>query len=127
VILTVDTSSLSKAISLDEEQLRKLAKSTNIILPLATDAEIRYGIELGDRRETGYKNYSLFKRRFRLDIHMPTESTSAIYAELAAWAKRHGVALSNNDIWIAATTIEVGGKLLTTDKDFARLPQLRLA
>ncbi len=98
-----------------------------MVLPLAVDAEIRFGFLNGSRNYENLSKYTLFKNQYDVFIHEPGVRTAGIYAELATWAQQHGVAFSNNDLWIAATTIELGGKLLTYDADFKRLPQLRLA
>ncbi|MBI2899890.1 MAG: type II toxin-antitoxin system VapC family toxin [Planctomycetes bacterium] len=43
------------------------------------------------------------------------------YAEIAAFAKANGLALSDNDAWIAATAAATDSWLLTEDKDFDSL------
>ncbi len=43
------------------------------------------------------------------------------YAALSAHCKAHGLTLSDNDRWIAATARAAGAVLLTTDKDFDAL------
>ena len=43
------------------------------------------------------------------------------YAALSAHCKAHGLTLSDNDRWIAATARAAGAVLLTTDKDFDHL------
>lgn len=43
------------------------------------------------------------------------------YAALDVASMNLGVRMGKNDLWIAATTIVVGGVLLTTDADFDHL------
>ncbi len=43
------------------------------------------------------------------------------YSAVSAHCKRNGLALSDNDRWIAATARAAGAVLLTTDKDFDAL------
>ncbi|HET8774302.1 MAG TPA: PIN domain-containing protein [Thermoanaerobaculia bacterium] len=40
------------------------------------------------------------------------------FGELHAWTRSAGRALSDNDLWIAATAAATGAHLVTTDKDF---------
>lgn len=46
------------------------------------------------------------------------------YARLKRTARSTGVAINDNDLWIAATAIVVGATLVTRDADFTRLPGL---
>jgi predicted nucleic acid-binding protein len=43
------------------------------------------------------------------------------YAEIELSSIALGVKMGKNDLWIAATTLVVGGVLLTTDADFDHL------
>ena len=40
------------------------------------------------------------------------------YATIDAYAQKIGKSPGKNDLWIAATTIQFGARLLTTDRDF---------
>jgi predicted nucleic acid-binding protein len=95
------------------------------LIPLATDAEIRFGFAYGDRTVINLKDYQLFIEQFNLELVTPDQDTSIIYADLASWCRQHGISLSNNDLWIAATCMQAGGSLATLDGDFANLPQIR--
>src|SRR5687767_5247084 len=44
------------------------------------------------------------------------------YARLKIHCQRHGLALDENDFWIAATAIATNAVLVTRDKDFSRIP-----
>ncbi|HEX4774315.1 MAG TPA: PIN domain-containing protein [Candidatus Saccharimonadales bacterium] len=123
-----DTSALSDLLS-DEDYVVKAfteQEYDSLAIPLATDAELRFGFVNGNRAAYNLKNYELFKQQFNVNVIQLDQDTAIIYADLAAWARQHGLALSNNDFWIAATTIQIGGNLLTSDGDFKGLPQLRI-
>jgi predicted nucleic acid-binding protein len=126
--LVFDTSALSNLLSDEDYVVKSFSEQEydSLSVPLATDAEIRFGFVNGNRAADNQKSYELFKRQFSVSITYPNQDTAIIYADLAAWAKQHGLALSNNDFWIAATTIQIGGILFTSDRDFKGLPQLRL-
>ncbi len=128
VTLVFDTTALSALLGNDDTVVRALSRQTydRLIVPLAADAELRFGFAYGSRQAENLANYELFKRQFHLEVLNPSQDVAHIYAELAAWARQHGIALSHNDTWIAATCVHAGGKLLTLDQDFARLPQIRL-
>jgi tRNA(fMet)-specific endonuclease VapC len=128
VTIVFDTSVLSPMFDNDDRIFRALSqhKYDRALIPLATDAEIRFGFENGSRTAKNLKDYQLFIEQFNLELVMPNQDTSIIYADLAAWCRQHGVALSNNDLWIAAACVQTGGSLVTLDQDFANLPQIRL-
>ena len=54
-----------------------------------------------------------------------TRRTGHIYAQLFAYLKRAGRPIPTNDIWIAASALECGGVLLTTDHHFQDIPNLQ--
>jgi predicted nucleic acid-binding protein len=54
-----------------------------------------------------------------VEVLMPSMQTVDIFAGLQDYAKRTGRSLSDNDIWIAALTQEVGDTLVTYDNDFS--------
>lgn len=126
--LVFDTSALSLLLSNNDKIVKRFSRISYecALIPLATDAEMRYGFRHGNKEADNLAIYKLFKQQFNLEVALPDQNTATIYAELASWARLHGVSLSNNDIWIAAAAIQVGGELFTTDIDFARLPQVRL-
>ncbi len=129
MVLVFDTSALSALLSNDDRVMREVSAQTydSLLVPLATDAETRFGFAYGNKRAWNLANYEAFKQRFNLQVTAPDQDTALIYADLAAWCRSNGVSLSNNDLWIAATCVQTGGKLLTTDSDFARVPRLSLA
>lgn len=127
--LVFDTSVLSSLFSNDDRVVRSFSSQTydRLLIPLATDAEMRFGFAHGSKQTDNLKGYELFKQQFDLVVTNPDQDIAIVYADLAAWARKHGVALSHNDFWIAATCIQVGGVLATFDKDFKQLPQIRIA
>lgn len=130
VTLVFDTSALS--LLLDSRNNKNLLKTvsstayTSLIIPMATDAEMRFGFAYGSKQSENLHNYELFKQKFGLKLQLPNQDTSVINADLATWCRKNGVSLSNNDLWIASSCIQTAGKLLTLDQDFARIPLLSL-
>jgi predicted nucleic acid-binding protein len=125
--LLFDTSALSDLLSAKEHAVKAFSEQSydELLVPLATDAELRFGFANGTRTADNLKTYELFKQQFHASVKHPDQDTAIIYADLAAYARKNGLALSHNDFWIAATTIQHGGVLLTSDGDFKALPQIR--
>lgn len=126
--LVFDTSALSALLNNDDRLAQALSRQAHdrLIIPLATDAESRFGFAHGSKPAANLALYEAFRQQFHAEIVAPDQDTAIIYADLAAWARQHGITLSNNDLWIAATCVQTGGRLLTLDQDFAHLPQVQL-
>jgi predicted nucleic acid-binding protein len=127
--LVFDTSALSALLADDDRLVAAVTAPdySSLIIPLAADAETRFGFAYGTKQAKNLQNYELFKQHFGLQVVAPDQDTAIIYTELSAWCRQTGVSLSHNDLWIAAAGIQSGGKLLTLDQDFARVPQVSLA
>ena len=52
------------------------------------------------------------------------EETAERYAVIAAYLQSQGTPIPTNDLWIAATAMQYGLKLLTTDTHYQRVPQI---
>jgi tRNA(fMet)-specific endonuclease VapC len=50
--------------------------------------------------------------------------TAQRYAEILPYLRERGTPIPTNDIWIAATAMEWGLRVLTTDAHFGWLPQV---
>jgi len=51
--------------------------------------------------------------------------TAAIYAELRFELEQHGNRIPENDLWIAAVSLQANVPLVTRDEHFHRVPQLK--
>lgn len=125
--LVFDTSTLSPFLENNSSVVRTFVEcgATRVLIPLAVDAEIRFGFMNRSKPEVNLANYQRAKEHFGFEVFEPNQDTAIIYAELALWARQHGAAFSNNDLWIAATCVQEGAELLTHDADFRQLPQVR--
>jgi predicted nucleic acid-binding protein len=47
-----------------------------------------------------------------------------LYAELKVTRQQNGLSLDKNDVWMAATALEIGATLVSRDQDFAEIPEL---
>jgi predicted nucleic acid-binding protein len=128
VTLVFDTSALSALLGNDDNIVKAFSRQScdGVVIPLATDAEIRFGFAHGGRVAENLSNYELFKKEFSIEVMLPDQDTAIIYGDLAAWARQHGRSLSHNDFWVAATSVQIGGSLFALDQDFKYLPQLRV-
>lgn len=54
-------------------------------------------------------------------VPVPYAGITEAYARIADYSRRRGIAMGQNDLWIAATAHVTGARLLTTDGDFDHL------
>jgi len=125
MIFLLDTNAFS-------DLTRQNAKATARLISLpATDkviicpivrGEIRYGV---GRLPSGKKRAELEESTAEMFSIIQCESLPETvgdhYAALKIDLEQKGVALSENDIWIAATALAFGAVLVTRDRDFHRV------
>ncbi|MFO0971618.1 MAG: PIN domain-containing protein [Candidatus Saccharimonadales bacterium] len=93
----------------------------DIVLPIPVVAELRFGFVRGSQQIRNEQKLQLFLLQSNTRTINISETTTHIYAELAALCRSKGRVLSNNDVWIAALAIEHDRPLVTYDKDFITL------
>lgn len=115
----LDTNAYRAYLDGNAEVYAVFAAHTVVHFPLAVIAELRKGFLGGTKRIENEQILQNIMVRAGSEILSPTVVTADHFAELAVFCKKKGRALSDNDLWIAATALEMGEPLLTLDKDFA--------
>ena len=59
------------------------------------------------------------------ELIAPSNNTAGIYARLRATLVAKGITLPDPDYWIAAQALEANLLLITTDRDFRHMPEIR--
>ena len=88
--------------------------------------ELCYGFACGNRELVNVADLEVFLSEPAVVVNRVTDSTARHYAVLKKFLRLQGTPLPENDIWIAATCVEHGTMLLTRDRHFECLPQLRV-
>ena len=89
--------------------------------------EFHAGILGGSR---GHHNLGLLRKLLTkptVEVLLPARETAEEYARLFIQLKRAGTPIPDNDLWIAALAVQHDLILITRDKHFEHIPQLRLA
>jgi predicted nucleic acid-binding protein len=114
----LDTNAYSALARAVRSIVDQISGAAELKLPLPVIAELRYGFVKGSQTGRNEQVLQKFLSQPQVSIIMPSMKTTAIYAELQLRCVKHGKALSQNDIWIAALAKETEDLLLTFDRDF---------
>lgn len=86
--------------------------------------ELQAGFRRGKHQARNEKGLEEFLDAPRVGLIPILDSTAVRYAEILTYLRRAGTPLPTNDVWIAASAMEHGLRVLTTDKRFQEIPQI---
>lgn len=122
--LVLDTSAYSHFRAGHLQVLEALARAERVLLPVTVLGELEAAFESGSRARENRRVLEDFLEEPFVDLLPITAAVARQYGRVFAALRRSGTPIPVNDIWIAATTIDCGGTLLTFDRDFARVAGL---
>ena len=123
---TLDTSAYS-AFNRGDERLRAWFKSDNeIVVPIIVIGELRSGFAAGSRHKENEELLQRFLDSPNVYVQSLSDRTAVIYSQIYVKLREKGKPIGTNDMWIAATALELDNELLTLDEDFASVPDLML-
>jgi tRNA(fMet)-specific endonuclease VapC len=88
--------------------------------------ELLAGFAVGSREAQNRRELATFLDSPRVDVLPVTTDTATFYATVFALLRRKGRPIPTNDLWIAATALEHGLSLVTSDVHFREIEGLRL-
>ncbi|MBI2899629.1 MAG: type II toxin-antitoxin system VapC family toxin [Planctomycetes bacterium] len=110
---------------------RGLAPAVHVLRTVAEIAvtpvvlgELLAGFRLGKHRSENEEELSSFLDSPRVRIVPVDETTADRYAAILAALRRAGTPIPTNDMWIAASAMQHGLVVLTSDAHFERVPQV---
>ncbi|MGH9367013.1 MAG: type II toxin-antitoxin system VapC family toxin [Thermoanaerobaculia bacterium] len=86
--------------------------------------ELRFGFRLGRRRRKKEEELAIFLSSPRVLVADVDSGTSERYAAVFEALRTAGAPIPTNDVWIAASAMQHGLTVATTDKHFQRVPQI---
>jgi tRNA(fMet)-specific endonuclease VapC len=124
VRLVLDTSAYSHFRGGDERVLDLIAAAEIVFLPTIVLGELEAAFSLGRRERENRTLLAEFLAEPFVSLLPVTPTVARRYGRLFADLRRAGTPIPINDIWIAATTLDCGGHLLTFDGDFRQIASL---
>ncbi len=120
----LDTSAYSAFLRGNGEIKRALQEADEIYLNAIVLGELYSGFAQGSREKKNREILRDFLSSPRIQIAGLDEETAERYAAIITYLRSKGTPIPTNDLWIAATAMQYGLKLLTTDGHYRSVPQI---
>ena len=95
-----------------------------IFLPSIVLGELTYGFMKGSRQQFNESKLQEIIKKLNIEVIDVNQNVSRKYAIIYLSLVKKGTKIPINDVWIAASCMEVGGTLLTRDQHFQYVEQI---
>ncbi len=124
--IAIDTNAYTAFLSGESSVRDKLIYATDILLPTIVLGELYYGFYKGTRLRDNLVFLTRFMHDKRVVLGEIDENVARTYGEIQAKLRKVGKPIPSNDMWIAATCIELGYTLVAKDKHYDEVEGLKL-
>lgn len=122
--ICLDTSGYSAFKRGHEPAVEAIRRACEIVLPATVLGELFAGFRRGGQNARNLEELEAFRRSPRVRVAGVDEETARAYAEIVVHLRRAGTPIPSHDIWIAASAMQAGLRVLTSDAHFALVPQV---
>ncbi len=119
--ICLDTNAFSALTKGNPRVKAVVEEADEVILPAIVFGELMFGFLNGSRFSENEKLLSRFLEEGGVALQPVTRDIAERYGYVKAALKKNGTPIPENDIWIAATALETGSRLVTYDSDFAHV------
>jgi tRNA(fMet)-specific endonuclease VapC len=95
-----------------------------LFIPSIVIGELHYGFMKGSRQRFNEKKLRQMISRLKIEMINVDVEVARKYALIYLSLQKKGAKIPINDVWIAASCMEVGGVLLTRDQHFTVVEQI---
>ncbi len=120
----LDTSAYSAFFRGHPEVKLALQEAESIALNAIVLGELHFGFRGGNQQKKNERELLAFLSSDRVQVLDVTGETAERYAIVLRSLRGQGTPIPTNDIWIAATAMQYGLRLITTDRHFQVVPQI---
>jgi predicted nucleic acid-binding protein len=96
----------------------------HLYLPSVVIGELNFGFMKGSQQQFNERKLKQFIKRLRVEIIDVDADVARKYAIVFLSLQKKGTKIPINDVWIAASCMEIGGTLLTRDRHFEVVEQI---
>lgn len=121
--MILDTNAVSGLFAGDEALGKLLAVADRHHLPTIVLGEYRFGVVGSQRRKRLENQLDVLERESI--ILLPDRETARTYAAVRHELKQQGTPIPENDVWIAALSRQHGQPIVSRDRHFDVVPDLR--
>jgi tRNA(fMet)-specific endonuclease VapC len=122
--LMLDTTAISGFFRGDEQILSHMEAADELYVSPVAIGELLAGFMRGSREKQNRQLLESFLVESRAAVLTIDEETSERYARIFIHLRSSGTPVPTNDIWIAASAMQHGTSILTTDRHYLRIPQV---
>jgi predicted nucleic acid-binding protein len=118
VKLALDTNAYRALGEGDPRLAEDMRRAQAIGLPIVVLGELWFGFMNGSRLRQNTETLERFLATPRVQVLQLSEQTTRLFGEIATLLRATGIAIQQNDIWIAALCKQHGFALATRDRGF---------
>ncbi|MBA4348460.1 MAG: VapC toxin family PIN domain ribonuclease [Thermodesulfovibrio sp.] len=122
--IMLDTSAYSAFLRGNAEIKSSLQQASEIFLNPVILGELLAGFLMGKREKKNRTVLQEFLSSSRVKVVEIDEETSERYAVIINYLRKEGIPIPTNDLWISASAMQYGLKVLTTDSHYLKVPQI---
>lgn len=123
-MVLLDTNAYTALLTGNSRIADELSKSDAVLFSPVVLGELLDGFEGGNRNRENRENLSRFREKPRTLCVPITDETAQWFAHIKQQLRRKGKPVPINDVWIAASCMEHGAKLISLDAHFVNIDGL---
>jgi tRNA(fMet)-specific endonuclease VapC len=122
--ILLDTSAYAAFMRGEPEAVVAIREAEEIYLSAVVLGEMLAGFLSGERHAKNQTELARFLASPRVSLIDVDEGTAERYAVIFTTLRKAGTPIPTNDLWIAASAMQYGLRVLTRDSHFAKVPQI---
>jgi predicted nucleic acid-binding protein len=122
--ILLDTSAYAAFMRGEPKAVVAIREAEEIYLSAVVLGEMLAGFLSGERPAKNQAELARFLESPRVSLIDVDEGTAERYAVIFTTLRKAGTPIPTNDLWIAASAMQYGLRVLTGDSHFAKVPQI---